>query len=129
MYTNRQFVGRRDGITLVEGLVALTVFSVSILGLLAALFLSYNVSARGEHLDTAVVLARTKLQETISGVADAVPASQQQSERFAHAVTVEERPGGLMAATVTVQWLEGGRMQEYVLSEVFRPVGPQPGGE
>jgi len=129
MYTNRKSVGRRSGITLVEVLVALSVFSVGTLGLLAALFLSSNVSARSEHLDTAVALARTKLQETIAGAAGEAPISQQPNGRFAHAVTVKERPGGLMAATVKVRWLEGGRMQEYALSEVFRPVDPQPGGE
>ncbi len=122
MWSNSIYGRERRGMTLVEVLVALTVLSVGILGLLGALLLGSNISARSEHLDAAVALANTKLEEALCTTADKLEAQQGQEDRFTYALAIENRSGGLMAAKMTVQWLEAGNVQEYTLSKVFQPI-------
>ena len=121
MWRNDQNSFKRGGFTLVEVLVALMVLSVGILGLLGALLLSSNVSARSEHLDKAVDLANSILQQTICVTADHLQAQQGQEDRYSYAMSLEDRSGGLMSAKITVQWLEGGSVEQYSLSRVFVP--------
>lgn len=109
--------------------MAMTVLSVGILGLLGALLLSLNVSARSEHLEKAVDLANSKLQQAICVKAEQLQPEQGNDDRYNYVLSMEDRPGGLMAAKMTVQWLEGGSIQQYTLSRVFLPAVSQEEGE
>jgi Tfp pilus assembly protein PilV len=113
----------------VEVLVALTVFSVGILGLLGAILLSSNVSSRSERLDGAAALANTKLAQATCVRADQVEAQQGQDDRYSYVLSFENRPGGLLAARMTVQWLESGSVHEYTISKVFLPAQGQQGAD
>lgn len=129
MWRGRWYVFHHGGFTLVEVLVAMTVLSVGILGLLGALLLSSNVSARSEHLENAVDLANSKLQQAICVKVDQLQPEQGNQDRYNYTLSMEDRPGGLMAAKMTVQWLEGGSIQKYTLSRVFLPAASQEEGE
>lgn len=121
MWKRRLQIFNFSGFTLVEVLVAMVVLSVGILGLLGALFLSSNVSSRSERLDGAVNLANLKLLQAICISSDKLQPEQGKEDRYSYTLSMENRPGGLMAAKMTVQWLEGGSTQEYTLSRIFSP--------
>jgi len=115
--------------TLVEVLVALTVFSVGILGVLGAVLLSSNVSSRSERLNGAVALANTKLVEATCVRVDQIEAQQGQDGRYSYVLSFESRPGGLLAARMTVQWLERGSVHKYTISKVFLPAQERQGAD
>jgi len=121
MSRSERYAGTCGGISLVEVLVALTVFSVGILGLLGTIVLSSNVSSRSERLDGAVALANAKLAQATCVTADQLEAQQGQDDRYSYVLSFEDRPGGLLAARMTVQWLERGGVREYTISKVFLP--------
>jgi Tfp pilus assembly protein PilV len=115
--------------TLVEVLVALTVFAMGVLGLLGAIVLSSNVASRSERLDGAVALADTKLAQATCALANQIEAQHGQDNRYSYDLTFESRPGGLVMGKVTVQWLESGRVQKYTISRVFLPTQEQQGAD
>jgi len=111
--------------TLIEVLVALSIFSVGVLGVLGAILLSTSVASRAQRLDGAVVLANAKLEQVICVPVDKLEAKQGQENQYTYAISMENRPGGLMAARIVVRWPERGDVQEYSISKVFQPAPVQ----
>jgi len=124
MWSNEQRKNDR-AFTLVEVLVALTIFSVGVLGVLGAIAKSSNIASRTQRLDGAVMLANIRLEEAICVPVDKLQARQGQEDRYTYAISMENRPGGLMMAKIIVQWLEGGNTQEYSISKIFLPAPVQ----
>ena len=111
--------------TLIEVLVAMSIFSVGVLGVLGAILLSTSVASRAQRLDDAVVLANMQLEQAICVPVDKLENKQGQESRYTYVISMETRPGGLMAAKITIQWLESGEVQEYSISKVFLPATVQ----
>lgn len=124
MFENDRHLKCCRGLTLVEVLVAMVVMSFGVLGVLGAILLSSNVSMRSRHLDRAVTLANTKLEQAVCTTADKLVAQQGRVEQFTYWLSIENRPGGLKVATITIKWPEGQNIQKYTLSRIFMPAPP-----
>lgn len=113
------------GFTLLEVLVAMTILSVGIVGVLGGFSLSIRAGSRAMLLNEAVDIAQREF-ELLSTVpaADMLPSSGS-SGRFSWQVVVSDRPGGLVLASIQVTWMRRGQSESYKLSQVFLPHRPE----
>ncbi len=111
----------RTGFTLIEVLVALTVFAVGVLGASAAFSVSMRAATSAGRLDQAVSLAREQLALAVAVSQDHLDPREATTDLFRWRVNYEAKPEGLVAATVVVEWLDAGVPREYVLAELFTP--------
>jgi prepilin-type N-terminal cleavage/methylation domain-containing protein len=109
------------GFTLLEVLVAMTVLSVGIVGVLAAMSLSVRASGQAWRVDEVSRLAQNQLALAANLSVDQLEPSNGVLERYKWLVSYAEKPHGLVVACVTVEWMEEGQARTYRLCQVFRP--------
>ena len=112
---------RHTGFTLIEVLVAASIVSVAVLGLLASFSLCVRASSRVSGLDGAVDLAERKLQTALAGPGGMPGALHGTTERYRWTVRFSEKTDQLTLASVEIEWLEGGRSRTYRLGQLFHP--------
>ena len=112
---------RLKGFTLLEVLVATTLLATGIVGVLGVCSLSVRAASASQHLDDAVQLASSHLELAVALPGERLQPVSDSTERYAWTVTFIEQPEGLVRATVSVTWIEGGRPQTFRLSQVFKP--------
>jgi prepilin-type N-terminal cleavage/methylation domain-containing protein len=112
---------RRRGFTLLEALVATTILGAGIVGTLSVFSMCQRRTARTMHLDEAVDIAQSRMAITLSTPADRIAPAGGSIGRYQWAVSYAEKPYGLVQATVTVTWPEGGQPETYKLSQLFTP--------
>jgi prepilin-type N-terminal cleavage/methylation domain-containing protein len=112
---------RGRGFTLLEVLVAMTILSVGIIGVIGAMSLSMTASSNAARIDEASRLAQNQLELGVSAPGDGLEAKTGTSGRFMWSLTYQEKPHGLCSATVVVEWMEYSQTQSYRLSQIFVP--------
>lgn len=113
---------------MLEVLVAMTILSVGIIGVISAMSLSIAATSAASRLEEASRLAENQLVLGISAPGDALEARTGTVGRYTWSLRYEEKRHGLFVATVLVEWGEGGRVRSYRLSQVFVPRGKAGGG-
>lgn len=109
------------GFTLAEVIVALTIFAVGIVGVLASFSQSMRVGSRAARLDEAIEIAESRLELVTAAVEGTPESSTGSCGRYAWRATFAEKPHGLIQASVEVRWWERGIMEKFVLSQCFLP--------
>ena len=112
---------RRAAFTLLEILVAVTILSAGILGVLGAFSLSLRAGVRAARVEDAARIGERQVQLGIVGPAEALRAQRGAEGAFAWQLDFEQAQEGLMLASVTVTWSEQGRGQKFRFSRVFLP--------
>ncbi|MFA6133454.1 MAG: prepilin-type N-terminal cleavage/methylation domain-containing protein [Phycisphaerae bacterium] len=115
--------GNIAGFTLIEVLVAMTVLSGGILGVLSAFSLASRSGRSGANLRQAVAIAQRELELIVNAPAGAALPQRQTAGRYEWQPLVEDLTPRLKRATIKVNWSEGGAAREYRLSQVFRSAG------
>jgi type II secretion system protein I len=113
---------RNSAFTLLEVLLALTIFSVAILAILSAVNISQRANSHAEKLQEAAALAQNQLELAVDRPADALSPKQGNDGLFAWSVEYAEKSQGLMMASAMVQWQERNEPQSFRVSQIFKPV-------
>lgn len=112
---------RLRGFMLMEVLVALAIFSVGVVGVLAGLLRSFQAGSHAVLVDEAALIAQRQmaLATTVSG--DELQPTNGSSGRYKWRVGFLEKDHGLVLASVEVNWLAKGQVQQFALSQLFLP--------
>ena len=116
------------GFTLVEVLVAITILAVGIVGVLAAFSQSMQVGSRAMRRDEAGAIAQRQLELATVQSVDSLHSRSGSSGPYTWTMTFQEKPHGLVRASVSVKWQERGQQQQFVLSQIYLPRGAGQGG-
>jgi len=107
----------------------MTILSAGLIGLLAGFSLSIRAGNRAMRLEQAVTLAENRLALAVGRTAEQCLPEAGTEGRYHYEVNYQDKPEQLMAATVRVRWLDGGRMRTFSLSRLFLPLRPRGGGD
>ena len=124
-------VRRTGGFSLLEVIVAMTIFATGVLGIITAFGQAVRVSSAGlREMDAVRVAERLLLEAT--RVSDGALNDFGDEEAGVRWTVAYQRPAeGLAQVDVTVFWKAGDREEELVLRELFRPLdsgAPDGGG-
>ncbi len=114
-------MGRTSGLTLLEVIVATTIFSVAVLGVLGGISLCSQRAYRMQRLDRAAEIAACELELATTLPASKLQAYKGADDRHRWEVDYRSRPHDLMLATVKVSWVDRGREESFQLAQVFMP--------
>lgn len=106
---------------LLEAMLALTILSVGIIGLMGTILLSRRVGAESLWLAEATSLAQRQLEEAIAQPAQQMPTSNGASGRFSWTISLSDKAYDLKAVSVDIHWIARGSAHRFRLSRVFRP--------
>ncbi|HET6429934.1 MAG TPA: type II secretion system protein [Phycisphaerae bacterium] len=109
----------KGGFTLIEVLVALTIFSVGILAVLSAFSRSFQAGSEAARLEGAADLAEQKLH--LAGIAGGEASPRGESGRYRWEAKLRSKPLGLTCAVVEVTWLEQGVTQRFRMEKLLPP--------
>ena len=123
MSSNRHLTAVRtsSGFTLTEALVSVTILAVGIIGVLGAFSLSLRAATTATRLEEAVDIAQRQLELASSSSRQNMQPGGGSSGRYSWRLKLTELPHGLALASIEVKWLERGQLQEFRLSQIFRP--------
>ena len=109
------------GLTLLETLVAMTLLSVSIVGLTSAISQNARLATSSIRSEEALGIARNRLALSVAE-AEALPVPTRGTEQgYGWELSYEDRPHRLVLATVVVTWLDRGVERSLTLAEVYVP--------
>lgn len=108
------------GFTLVEVLVALTIFSVGVLGVLAGLSLAGRAGGHGENFARAAAICEQQIQQAALPASPNLAAKRGSTDRYTWKLEYHRLPHGLARASVTVNWLQNGQPEELQLHRLIR---------
>jgi prepilin-type N-terminal cleavage/methylation domain-containing protein len=110
------------GFSLIEVLVAMTVFSVGVLGVMGTLSLSARTAGESTRLWQAVELAENQMEMAVSGILSSRETMQSgTSDAYQWVLRFDEKPNDLLLASVQIRWMERGERREFQMSRLFRP--------
>ncbi len=112
----------RRGFSLVEVVVAMSIFAGGVLGVMGAFSVATRTGTQALRLDTAVELAERKLNAAVILPADRLQPHNGEEGIFQWQVGYTSKPHQLMAATATVTWLDRGADRRFQLTRVFLPL-------
>lgn len=114
-------VSCNQGFTLIEVLVAMTIFGVGILGVVTSLSLATQSNASARRLVEAAHLADHHMAAAVGVKADALDSDSGEQGAFQWRKTYERKTEELILATVVVEWKDRGETQQYELNQIFLP--------
>jgi len=119
-------VSLRRGLSLVEALLAVSLFGGSVAGLGSIILGSNSVAQRAWTLRQAVELAQNRLE-----IMKVTPPDNQYQQNgrdgaLDWTITCRSKPMGLRLVRVQVNWTVSGRGGRYELSELLPPAGSEP---
>jgi len=104
--------------TLMEAVVAMSIFAVGVVGLLGVFTSSVRAYRDNERREQAVEIAQRKLTAVVACVAGAAEDGEGREGAFSWKCNVQPRAEGLTLGTVEVRWQERGRTERFELSEL-----------
>ena len=108
-----------DGFSLIEVLVAMTILTAGILGVMEAFSLCTQTASGGLRLAEATAIAQNQLELAACVPAESIEPQTGTSGPCTWQVTLAEKPHGLVLALVTVKWMQQGRPQTFQLWRAF----------
>ncbi|MAE63534.1 MAG: hypothetical protein CMJ18_04620 [Phycisphaeraceae bacterium] len=111
----------RRAFSLVEVIVAMTIFAVGFAGVITAVSMSVRRAGDTYRSDRAVEIARRVMTVVTATPAEQRAAHGGEEDRYRWSVDLDRRPHDLVAATVTVRWAERNDMRTFRLHEIFLP--------
>jgi len=110
--------------SLIEVVVALTIFSAGIVGVMGTFSLCTRAAGANLRLAEAVALAQRQMELSVATPPDQLAGRSGTENRFNWGLTVEQMPQGLLRASVAIDWLERGQRKNYRLSQILLPRRP-----
>ncbi len=110
-----------------EVVVAVTILSVGIAGVMGVFSVCVRAETRAARLDAAVAIAREKLELTTATNIENLASDKGVVDSFSWSVGLAELQLGLMRASVEVRWTDMGRPRTFAMSQVFLPRQPEQG--
>lgn len=107
--------------TLLEVIVAMTIFGAGVLGVMAALSMGSRTSVSAYRLAEASRLAESKMVLAVQSPAGSLLPERGDAEPYTWESSFESGPNGLTQANVTVTWTDRGQTDQYVLRQLFLP--------
>ena len=107
----------RQGFTLLEILVAMTVLSVGIVGVLGTFTLSLRTGLQASRIGQATEIAQRQMELASAGL-DAALDQTGSKGAYTWQMKQTDLPEGLKVVSVAVNWLERGRTQTFTLSQI-----------
>ena len=111
----------RQAFTLVEVLVAMTIFAVGIVATVSGFSQSLKAGSAAGKLDRASALAQRELTKAITDYSGSGQAGAGTYEQFTWRLSVADRQQGLVMASIEVKWRQQGAERTFILSQVFIP--------
>lgn len=111
----------RDGFSLLEVIVAMTVLGVGILGVMAALSMSLRIDGESTRLVGAVEVAERELVAATLVPTGSIQATRGVDGTYQWTVAYAQKSEQLFLVSVTVQWMARSEAKQYRLSRAFRP--------
>jgi type II secretory pathway component PulJ len=105
--------------TLMEVVVAMSIFAVGVVGLLGVFTSSLRAYRANERREQAAEIAQRELSAVVAGLAEATEGGEGREGVFSWKCEVQPRTEGLTLATVEVRWQERGRAERFELSELY----------
>jgi prepilin-type N-terminal cleavage/methylation domain-containing protein len=113
------------GFTLVEVVVATTVFGVGVLGVVVSISFSTRASIGSLRQADAAKLARNQIELAVSESGDGLTQRSGESGLFHWRLSYESHSELLYLVRVNVNWSEQGTRQQLQLSRLFIPLEGQ----
>ena len=113
---------RETGFSLLEVIVAMTIFSTAVLGIVTAFSQATRASGEARREVAAVRLAEAKLLESTRVERGAMTDAVGEDEAGAWSVVYQRRSDGLGRVDVTVEWGSTAGPEEVTLYELFPPI-------
>lgn len=107
--------------TLLEVILAMTIFGAGVLGVIAAFSFSSQASASAYRLAEAARLAERQMVLAVHQSDESLLAEQGQVPPYTWESTYESGPDGLTLASITVTWTDKGQADQFVLRQLFSP--------
>ena len=107
--------------SLMEVIVALTILSAGIVGVVSTFALCGRAAGRNFRLADAVALAERQIELAAATPRDRLAASRGKEDRYTWRLTVDEMAHGLVRASVAVEWLDRGKTRTWRLSQILVP--------
>lgn len=105
------------GFTLIEVIVATTILSVGVIGVLGTISLGLQTSSESLRLSAATALGERLLREV-----EVTGGQTSGSEgAFAWQLSRTEKPHGLVLSSVSIEWKSRGKTARVVLSRLYLP--------
>lgn len=109
---------KQNGFTLIEVLIALTVLSVSVLGIIQSISVCSGNATKALRLTEATEIARREMALAVLAKASGSPAAGRDGV-FQWKVESSAKAENLLLISVAVTWQERGRPQEFRLSRML----------
>lgn len=116
---------RTTAFSLVEILVALTILSVGIVGILGVFSLGIRAAGKSDRSMQALELAESKLELAASAATWAVRNETQSQDGLEWTMVTQDAPKGLQVTSIEVSWTERGKSQLIRLSRLYLPANSQ----
>ena len=116
---------RTTAFSLVEILVALTILSVGIIGILGVFSLGVRAAGKSDRYKKAIELAENKLELAASPASWAVRDETQSQDGLEWTMVTQDAPKGLKLTSIQVEWTERGKSQAICLSRLYLPANSQ----
>jgi prepilin-type N-terminal cleavage/methylation domain-containing protein len=114
----------RSGFTLAEVLVAMTILSIGVLGVLEVFSLSWRYGQQSGDRRQAVQMAQAELELAVHSQEDVSAGRSATAGVYQWELKVADAAEGLKKATITVSWTRRGQTQSLKFSQIFRPRRP-----
>ena len=113
-------VSKRNGFTLIEVLIALTILSVSVLGIIQCISLCSRSATKALRLAEATEIAQREMALAVMNKASGLPAADRDGV-YQWQVEKTEKGENLWLISVTVTWNAKGESQVFSLSRILNP--------
>lgn len=114
----------RRGFTLAEVLLAMTILSIGVLGVLEVFSLSWRYGREGYDRRQAVRIAQAELELAVHSLEEVGAGRSGSAGVYLWELKITDAAERLKKATITVNWTRQGQTRSLKLSQIFRPRWP-----